>query len=405
MRLKLTGLILLATAGCLVVLLLYVRAVERTPPLIFSAEQLLNATWQGYKKTYIETGSSRTMDLARHDITTSEGESYTLLRAVWLSDKPTFDAAWDFTKTNLRHKNDGLYAWLYGKRTDGTFGVLTDQGGSTAASDADSDIALSLIFAYDRWQDPAYLSAAKQTLDSMWSREVITINGTPYLASNDVEKFTSGTSALLNPSYLSPYSYRIFAEVDPAHPWGQLVDSSYAVIAQSMSLPLDTTSSAGLPPDWILINKQTGVLGPTNRAGLPSQFGYDAMRVPWRLALDWAWFHDPRDKALLSRMTLLADAWRGAQTIDTVYAHDGTVVGAYESPATYGGTIGYFLVTDPAAAKAVYEQKLAFLYNPDTNAWSSTLSYYDDNWAWFGVALYNDLLPNLAAHLSAATYQ
>jgi hypothetical protein len=36
------------------------------------------------------------------------------------------------------------------------------------------------------------------------------------------------------------------------------------------------------------------------------------------------------------------------------------------------------------------------LFSPDSNTWKITLGYYDDNWAWFGIALYNNLLPNLA---------
>jgi endoglucanase len=65
----------------------------------------------------------------------------------------------------------------------------------------------------------------------------------------------------------------------------------------------------------------------------------------------------------------------------------------------YGATIGYFMVSDPKAAKDIYAKKLAYLWDADKNAWKETLSYYDDNWAWFGIALYNNLLPNLAATL------
>jgi hypothetical protein len=54
------------------------------------------------------------------------------------------------------------------------------------------------------------------------------------------------------------------------------------------------------------------------------------------------------------------------------------------------------MVSDPELAKEVYEKKLAFLFDQDTNTWKGDLSYYDSNWAWFGIALYNGLLPNLA---------
>ena len=35
--------------------------------------------------------------------------------------------------------------------------------------------------------------------------------------------------------------------------------------------------------------------------------------------------------------------------------------------------------------------------NPDKQQWKNALSYYDDNWAWFGIALTQHALPNLAA--------
>jgi hypothetical protein len=43
-----------------------------------------------------------------------------------------------------------------------------------------------------------------------------------------------------------------------------------------------------------------------------------------------------------------------------------------------------------------------YLFNPDTNTWKEELSYYDNNWAWFGIALYNNLLPNLTANVPDA---
>ncbi len=75
-----------------------------------------------------------------------------------------------------------------------------------------------------------------------------------------------------------------------------------------------------------------------------------------------------------------------------------------EVPSLYGGTIGYFMLADPAHAADVYQQKLLFLYDPGANAWKVPLSYYDDNWAWFGIALYNHLLPNLTEKLPALAF-
>jgi endoglucanase len=392
------GVLVVAGAGAW-----YVLAHKGDRALIFSPTQVLGATWLHYKEQYLEQGSGRTLDKSRDNVTTSEGESYTMLRAVWQGDRATFDQSWGWTKDNLLHDDDWLFSWLFGQRDDGSYGVLAAQGGEHSASDADQDIALALVFAYARWQDPAYIGEARRILDDIWDKEVITVNGKPYLAANDLEKFSSSDSAIINPSYLAPYAYRVFALVDSAHPWGELVDTSYDVLSRSMDEPLGSVVSAGLPPDWVRINKTTGaLLAPGGE--LQTSFGFDALRVPLRLALDYEWYADPRAKELLGKMSLLSGQWKSAGALAATYAHDGSIVQNFETPAMYGGTIGYFLFADPALAKDVYEKKLGFLYNSDTNDWKQRLSYYDDNLAWFGIGVYNHLLPNLVANLPAAAY-
>ncbi len=94
---------------------------------------------------------------------------------------------------------------------------------------------------------------------------------------------------------------------------------------------------------------------------------------------------------------MLSSNWNADKKLFSAYSHDGAAAASIEAPAMYGGSIGYFIVEDPNNAKKIYQEKLISEYNPDTNAWVSPLGYYDDNWVWFGVALYNHLLPNLAA--------
>jgi endoglucanase len=391
----------------------YENSAQKNVPLIFSASTLLNATWLNYKKEYLDPGDYRTLDPSRDDVTTSEGESYTMLRAVWLGDKTTYDEEDTWIKDNLQHKTDYLFSWEFGKEVNGSYGILTSDGGNNSASDADTDIALSLVMAYARWQDPQYLGDARDIIRSIWADEVVTIKGTPYLAADDLEKSSTSPTIVVDPSYFSPYAYRIFAEVDPSDPWDELIDSSYAVTGESMSMNLDASSSADIPPDWILINKTTGVItAPSQSAAssssssmLTTNFGYNAIRVPFRLALDYQWYKDPRDKTLLDDMGFLSSTYTATGRLDAVYTHAGNIAPAYayESDSMYGATIGYFMVANPSLATSVYNDKLLALYNPDTNAWKTQLSYYDDNWVWFGLALYNNLLPNLAASESSTT--
>ena len=177
---------------------------------IFSRNYVLSTIWDAYKKEFIEPSSGRTLDKQRDNLTTSEAESYTLLRAVWQDDRPTFDRSLTFTKDVLGRKTDALFAWQFGKLPSGGYGVLTDQGGNNTAADADGDIALALIFGSQRWEDQKYLTQAKAVINDMWNQEVITVNGKPLVVANNLEK-ANPDSVIVNPSYFSPAAYRIFA--------------------------------------------------------------------------------------------------------------------------------------------------------------------------------------------------
>ena len=99
-------------------------------------------------------------------------------------------------------------------------------------------------------------------------------------------------------------------------------------------------------------------------------------------------------------MGFLDSEWKACQTIHDIYAHNGNVVDFSEAPSTYGASLPALVAVNGADADAMYNSKLVALYDPDTQDWKQVLDYYDDNWAWFGMALYNNELPNLWASLS-----
>ncbi len=382
----------------LIFLTLWVNYHHYPRPIIFSEQAMLTQLWSAYKGEYLEPVTGRTLDKQRENITTSEGQAYTMLRAVWMDDRPTFNTSFQWAKYNIQ-RPDRLFSWLFGERADGKFAVLTEQGGANTASDADIDIALALLFAYSRWQDSDYLAEAAAIIPAIWNAEVVTINGRPYLAANNVEKQSTSPTVILNPSYFAPYAFRIFAEVDPTHDWLALVDTSYEVINQSLELPLDRDNSAGLPPDWVTINRRTGLLAGATDNALSTNFGYDAMRLPWRIALDSQWFNEPRAATTLAKMEFLNRQWQAETKLASTYTHDGREFMAYESPAMYGGSLGFFLLTHPETATAIYRDKLLTLFDPDTTRWKKILSYYDDNIAWFGMGLYQGKLINLSENM------
>ncbi|MDO8495362.1 MAG: glycosyl hydrolase family 8 [bacterium] len=390
---KLLGGIFIIAAVALIVTVIYYNSAKRQQAIVFSPRSMLDGIWDSYKKEYIAEG--RTVDKQRNNITTSEGQSYSMLRAVWVGDRETFDQVWGWTNANLKRIDSNLFSWMYGQRPNGSYGVLSEAGGDNSASDADTDIAMALLFANVRWGERDYLDSAQAIINDIWEMEVVVIANKPYLAANNLEKERSPEAVIINPSYLSPSAYRLFAQIDSGHDWTKLIDTSYEVIQKSIESPLDKERSINLPPDWILMDRSTAQIKAPNFSNLTSNYSFDAIRLPWRLALDWYWFKEPRALDNLYRLEFLQTQWDEKKLIHAGYAHNGQVISDFESPAVYGGSIGYFLVADSETAKNIYENKLAALYNPDTDSWKNPMSYYDDNWTWFGLALYNNLLPNL----------
>jgi endoglucanase len=369
-----------------------VQTITADQPSVASDRTVLADMWQSYKGSYLEQGTNRTMDLQNAGITTSEGQSYTMLRAVWMDDLQTFTDSWQWTKDNLQ-RDDSLMAWKFGPRADGSYGIQEDVGGGNTATDADSDIAFALLMAYSRWKQDVFLYDALPILTSMWQKEVVQVNGAPVLVANDLERFNNA-KVLVNPSYFAPYAYRVFAKVDPGHDWLGLVDNSYAVLEELNRQPVDADRSAGLPPDWISMDRRTGEFSAVSDT-LTTRFGYDALRLPWRLALDDRWYADVRARQLLEREAVLAGQWTSGHRLAAVYNRDGTPAVDYEAPAMYGGAMGYFTVVQPALAEQVYTDELLRFYDADTGKLAAPLGYYDSNWVWFGMALHLDQLPNL----------
>ena len=373
----------------------YYNSPERNIPIVYADQQMLLELWSDYKRNYLEENTNRTLDKQQDSITTSEGQSYTMLRAVWMDDQKTFDDSWQWTKDNLQ-RDDFLMSWKFGRLPDGNYGIQDTVGGQNTASDGNSDTALALLMAYSRWKQDKYLYDALPIISSMWEKEVVLINGKPVLVANDLER-NNPERVIVNPSYFSPYAYKIFAKVDKAHDWTSLSNNSYDILIQASSENLDYNKSVGLAPDWIYIDRKTGAMSATGNPNLSTKFSFDAMRTPWRMALDYAWFKDPRAKTVLSNYKFLKDQWSETNKIAASYNRDGSAPAEYEAPAIYGGVIGYFKYIEPALAEDIYTTKLSTLYSPDEQKLKQPLSYYDDNWSWFGTALYLNALPNLTA--------
>jgi endo-1,4-beta-D-glucanase Y len=346
---------------------------------------VLQQSWDGYKQGFVGQ-DGRVSDPTRGGVTTSEGQSYALLRAAWQGDRPAFDTVWRWTAAHLQVRGDGLFASLWGG------GAVQDHN---TATDADSDIALALLFAQRRFGDTAYGSAALTVLSGMWQHDVTTVAGMNVVTAGNWAATQQSPGPVINPSYFAPYAYRVFAREDTAHPWMSLVDSSYTLLDRCTAATLDGVASAGLPPNWCALSRSTGQVVSFPQISGADNYGYDAFRVMWRVALDALWNNELRARDYLSSHGFLRTRWGAAQRLDPVYGHDGTVVSGYDDPTIYGGDIGNFVVADPAAAAQI-EHRLMSTFHPGAPAhFGDARNYFEQNWVWFGLALAGGALANL----------
>ncbi len=346
---------------------------------------VLAAAWSGYRQVFIQP-DGRVVDPKRGGVTTSEGQSYALLRAVWMGDRVTFQTVWRWTASHLQVGGGSPFASLW---SDGS---IADHN---SATDADSDIALALLFAARRFDDPALHEQALTVLNALWQDDVTSIGGMNVLTAGNWAARQATPGPVINPSYFAPYAYRTFAVEDPAHPWSSLIDSSYRLLDECSHGVLDGTRAIGLPPNWCAISRATGRVVSFPTIANADDYGYDAFRVMWRVALDALWNDEPRARAYLEGSMFLRAQWSSDHRLDPVYAHDGNVVSSYDDPTVYGGDIGNFAVTDPAGAAQIEQVLLASFHTSSPAYFGDPQNYYEQNWVWFGLALAGGLLVNL----------
>ena len=225
----------------------------------------LSALWSFYKQTYIQNG--RVVSLDENGITTSEGQGYAMLRAVWSNDRATFNTVWDWTKQHLQVRDDKLFAWKWK-------GTVLDKN---SATDADTDIALALILAARRFDHPPFQIQSLAIIDSIWNQEMVHVGSRAYVTAGNWARYEDYPT--IHVAYLAPYAYEIFASVDSHHPWSQAIDASYAILHW-----LYDEEALPVPPELIYLDPHTGQL--TIQHPVPGPPPLSAM-TPSRFSGEW----------------------------------------------------------------------------------------------------------------------
>jgi cellulose synthase (UDP-forming) len=328
----------------------------------------LSALWSYYKHTYIQNG--RVVSLDENQITTSEGQSYAMLRAVWLNDRKTFKSVWNWTQNNLQvRKTDQLFAWKWKER------VLD----KNSATDADTDIALALLIASQRFSDPKYKQQALDILSDIWKYEIVSSsNGNYYVSSGNwapQEKYTP-----LHIAYFAPYAYEFFAGIDSRHPWKKLVESTYQTLNW-----IYNEQKLKLPPEVIYLDRARNTLHlkhpETNKA---ASFSYDAFPIFWRVAVDASWYSRSQKELRQQMLSFFQTEWKNTGRLLDRYTLDGSPLSTHEGLPLYATVHSLAHIENSALAKNIRQYKLDPWWGKAIRG--GKLPYYFQNWIWFDSA-------------------
>ena len=360
-------------------------------PSLSDLDRVLTRSWQSYCRHFLSP-EGRVVIPERGGDTISEAQAYALLRAVWAGDAATFARVYGWTRTHLSRQEshgDALLAWRWGKKADGAYGVLD----ANTASDGDLDYALALTLAARRGWSPAsglpgYADEAYRVQQDILAKEVVTLpSGETLLAPGNWHE--SHPPYLLNPSYFFPAAYRLLRQSGGDHDWERLLEGVYTSLNR-LAQGLPGRPGVGLFPDWVQVDAEGRFTPAPDRE---NNFGWEAVRLPWRLALDRLWFGEERASRLLGQQFLpfLKMEWYTRGKIPAVYRLDGGPLVTYTSPVLYAGVLAAALAAgdqDFARRMAAKIRSSYYWETDDAAYFAAPDNYYANNWAWLGLALY-----------------
>lgn len=299
-------------------------------PTNFTNEEMyfhLQQTFLSWKQNYLTKsgapqGTYRIQRASSNNYdTVSEGIGYGMLILV-LTDN---------TVNNNRQYFDGLYRY-YQCYLD-SYGLMNwqiDKEGNiigyNAATDADEDVALALIFAHYQWGSKNssinYLEEAKKVIQRIMDYQV----EKPGYILKPGDGF--GGSDLVNPSYFAMGWYRVFKKVTQNTNWDKVIDSCYSI------LEIFKNTETGLVPDWCDVQGK-------EVSGQSYNYSYDACRVPWRVGMDYLWYGEQRAYQINHKITswLMNSTENNVDNLVSGYKLDGTKI-VYYSNAAFIGPFG-----------------------------------------------------------------
>ncbi len=369
-------------------------------------KKTMDSAWSYYKANFMMSNgliNQRTYSngtVSNTNVAVSEGQGYGMIFSVLMNDQTTFNKIFEAANTYMwsdAHKS--YYIWSY------------PSGAQGAATDADLDIGLALVFAdalqgAGLWQTYnkngiTYHSRAMDVIVSIHDNMV----AQNYLLPGD--SWGSDGVNNLNPSYFATAWLKVFDAYQTQVSFTSVIDNCYAVLAKMPRY------SKGQAVDWC-----TPSGGQASQAGGKTDQGLgmlsDAIRTPYRIAMDALWFKDSRaiaycenSKGTLTQYTNSNIILMAAQMAQ--YDNNGNAIastsGDLENVAMWSaGVLGSL---DTAyTRRATNSSVLAIISGNGPFLGSQSLQdqefYYDQSLGMLGFAVLGGQFPNVLADQKTA---
>lgn len=342
------------------------QSTRSTSSVSSSAVKKQYKTW---KKTYLKGDNQQKFvqtNVGSKPQTLSEAQGYGMLITVMsanqgLGGHQEFD---QLTRYYLRHRigqKNSLMSWRQNQKNNEMISTKAEQ---TSATDGDLDIAYALILADEHWGSKGNLNydkLAKNLISAIKERE---INSTTNLPKVGDWVNGSGKMNIVRTSDLMTAYFRKFASYTRDGSWTKVAQNS-----QNTLKNLSNQQSTGLMADFVTVSGtklKTGTVKPNQVASThDAQYGFNACRIPWRVAYDYQLNRSQVSKGIVQKM---CQFFANQKQITAVYTLNGKPVENYTNVA-FSAPVAY-------AAQIVSNQTLKSRYTKVLTADIPQRDYY-----------------------------
>lgn len=325
--------------------------------------------YRTWKKDYLR-GTSRQKfvktNAGKKNQTLSEAQGYGMLISVMAAQQgfgsqKTFDQLTRYYVAHQISKTNPLMAWRQNQKGNQ---MVSTKAEKTSATDGDLDIAYALILADEKWGSKGSLKYNQLANDLLKAIKEQEINSTTNLPKVGNWATASTSIDLVRTSDLMTAYFRKFASYTQDGSWTKVAQNS-----QNTLKKLSDQQTTGLMADFVTVSgsdlKTGSVKAKQVASEYDNQYGFNACRIPWRVAYDYQLNHSQVSKKIVEKMCKF---FTTKKKITAVYTLSGKAVENYPNTA-FSAPVAY-------AAQVVSNQTLQNRYVQDLTANISAKDYY-----------------------------